>query len=428
MGTASDIIPWLAHGDPLARRLATLAPLALDAAEAGDEAARAIAAEATRLLTSSAVAASTTPDVVLHGGLTDHAWFRAQLTDALAAAGRRVRPPVGDAIDGALLLATRFDLLTKGSCTVPNDDTRLTALIEELSKLDTEAATTERGDLDLLTSAQLVERMNAEDARVAGAVAAEAAQIAAAVDGITERFRRGGRLIYIGAGTAGRIGVLDASECPPTFGTDPSLVVGIIAGGETAIRSAVENAEDDADAAAASLAELQLTASDTVVGISASGRTPYVIGGLDYARGLGALTVAIASNRASAIGAAADIAIEVVTGPEFISGSTRLKSGTAQKLVVNMLTTLSMIKLGKTYRGVMVDLLATNEKLHARSIRTVSQLAGVDTDEAARALGAADGSVKLAVLILATGATPADAASALDAAGGLLREAISALS
>ncbi|MCK2022384.1 N-acetylmuramic acid 6-phosphate etherase [Microbacterium sp. kSW2-24] len=311
---------------------------------------------------------------------------------------------------------------------MPNDDTRLTALIEELSKLDTEAATTERGDLDLLTSAQLVERMNAEDARVAGAVAAEAAQIAAAVDGITERFRRGGRLIYIGAGTAGRIGVLDASECPPTFGTDPSLVVGIIAGGETAIRSAVENAEDDADAAAASLAELQLTASDTVVGISASGRTPYVIGGLDYARGLGALTVAIASNRASAIGAAADIAIEVVTGPEFISGSTRLKSGTAQKLVVNMLTTLSMIKLGKTYRGVMVDLLATNEKLHARSIRTVSQLAGVDTDEAARALAAADGSVKLAVLILATGATPADAASALDAADGLLREAISALS
>ena len=309
---------------------------------------------------------------------------------------------------------------------MPNDS-RLSALIEELSKLDTEAATTERGDLDLLSTAELAERMNAEDARVAGAVAAQSAQITAAIDGITDRFRRGGRLIYIGAGTAGRIGVLDASECPPTFGTDPSLVVGIIAGGETAIRSAVENAEDDVDAAAASLTELRLTESDTVVGISASGRTPYVIGGLEYARGVGALTVALAANPGSAIGAVADIAIEVVTGPEFISGSTRLKSGTAQKLVVNMLTTLSMIKLGKTYRGVMVDLLATNEKLHARSIRTVSQLAGVDTDQASRALSAADGSVKLAVLILATGASPADAASALEAADGLLREAITAL-
>lgn len=309
---------------------------------------------------------------------------------------------------------------------MPND--RLTALIAELSTLDTEAATTERGDLDLLSTTELTERMNAEDARVAGAVAAQSLPIAAAIDGITERFRRGGRLIYIGAGTAGRIGVLDASECPPTFGTDPSLVVGIIAGGETAIRSAVENAEDDGHAAEASLSELQLTEADTVVGISASGRTPYVLGGLAYARSVGALTVAIASNAGSAIGAAADIAIEVVTGPEFISGSTRLKSGTAQKLVVNMLTTLSMIKLGKTYRGVMVDLLATNEKLHARSIRTVSQLAGVDTDDAARTLREADGSVKLAVLMLATGASASTAASALTDADGLLREAISALS
>ena len=311
---------------------------------------------------------------------------------------------------------------------MPNDDTRLTALIDELSKLDTEAATTERGDLDLLSTAELVARMNAEDSRVAGAVAARADAIAAAVDGITERFRRGGRLIYIGAGTAGRIGVLDASECPPTFGTDPSLVVGIIAGGETAIRSAVENAEDDGNAAAASLAALSLGDADTVVGISASGRTPYVLGGLAFARSVGALTVAIASNAGSAIGGAADIAIEVVTGPEFISGSTRLKSGTAQKLVVNMLTTLSMIKLGKTYRGVMVDLLATNEKLHARSVRTVSQLAGVATDEAGRVLGEAGGSVKLAVLMLATGTDAATAASALERSDGILRDAISALS
>ncbi|WEK62481.1 MAG: N-acetylmuramic acid 6-phosphate etherase [Candidatus Microbacterium colombiense] len=310
----------------------------------------------------------------------------------------------------------------------PNDDTRLTALLAVLEGLGTEASTTERGDLDLLDTAELVQRMNAEDARVPAAVALRTAEIAAAVDGITERFRRGGRLIYIGAGTAGRVGVLDASECPPTFGTDPSMVVGLIAGGETAIRSAVENAEDDEDAAADSLRELGLSENDTVVGISASGRTPYVVGGLDYARGVGALTVAIASNADSAIGAAAEIAIEVVTGPEFISGSTRLKSGTAQKLVVNMLTTLSMIKLGKTYRGVMVDLQATNEKLHARSIRTVSQLAGVGVDEASAAVVSAQGSVKLAVLMLATGASADASASALAAADGILRDAITALS
>ncbi|MGV2983249.1 N-acetylmuramic acid 6-phosphate etherase [Microbacterium sp. AGC85] len=309
-----------------------------------------------------------------------------------------------------------------------SDATRLADLLEELAALGTEASTTERGDLDLLDTAELVRRMNAEDQRVPLAVAERADEIARAVDGITERFRRGGRLIYIGAGTAGRVGVLDASECPPTFGTDPSMVVGLIAGGETAIRSAVENAEDDADAAEASLRALELSERDTVVGISASGRTPYVIGGLDHARSVGALTAAIASNADSAIGAAAEIAIEVVTGPEFISGSTRLKAGTAQKLVVNMLTTLSMIKLGKTYRGVMVDLLATNEKLHARSVRTVTQLAGVGVDEASAALRAADGSVKLALLILATGADAEHARAALAEADGILREAIAALS
>lgn len=310
---------------------------------------------------------------------------------------------------------------------MPNE-TRLTELLSMLSSLDTEASTTERGDLDLIDTAELVRRMNAEDSGVPGAVAERATEIAAAVDGITDRFRRGGRLIYIGAGTAGRIGVLDASECPPTFGTDPSLVVGLIAGGESAIRSAVENAEDDDEAAAESLRALDLSALDTVVGISASGRTPYVVGGLEYARGLGALTVAIASNGASVIGAAAEIAIEVVTGPEFISGSTRLKSGTAQKLVVNMLTTLSMIKLGKTYQGVMVDLLATNEKLHARSIRTVTQLAGVGVDEAASALDEAEGSVKLALLMVMTGAEAEPASFALRDADGILRNAVAALS
>ncbi|GAB3600416.1 N-acetylmuramic acid 6-phosphate etherase [Microbacterium tumbae] len=307
------------------------------------------------------------------------------------------------------------------------DDSRLTELLSELAELTTEAQTSERGDLDLLSTIELVRDMNAEDRTVPDAIAGRAEQIASAVDGITERFRRGGRLIYMGAGTAGRVGVLDASECPPTFGTDPSMVVGVIAGGEQAIRSAVENAEDDEDAAIADLEALSLSPDDTVVGISASGRTPYVVSGLLHAGEIGALTVAIASNSGSATGAAADIAIEVVTGPEFISGSTRLKSGTAQKLIVNMLTTLSMIKLGKTYRGVMVDLLATNEKLRARSVRTVSQLAGASAAEASAALAAAGGSVKLALLMLSTGADAAVAARALEDAGGLLREAIAAL-
>ncbi|KQR39006.1 N-acetylmuramic acid 6-phosphate etherase [Microbacterium sp. Leaf159] len=311
---------------------------------------------------------------------------------------------------------------------MPNDPSRLADLLDVLSTLATEASSTDRGDLDLLDTIELVDRMNAEDHRVPEAVAERRAEIAAAVDGITARFREGGRLIYIGAGTAGRVGVLDASECPPTFGTDPSMVVGLIAGGETAIRSAVENAEDDAEAAGLSLSEIGLTEWDTVVGISASGRTPYVVGGLEFARGVGALTVAIASNAASDIGAVADIAIEVVTGPEFISGSTRLKSGTAQKLVVNMLTTLSMIKLGKTHRGVMVDLLATNEKLHARSIRTVTELTGSTVDEAAAALASADGSVKLAILMLSTGASADRSAQALRDADGILRVAIADLS
>lgn len=315
-----------------------------------------------------------------------------------------------------------------GADSPATEQARLAALIGELSGLSTEQADTARGDLDLLPTLDLVRAMNAEDQRVPDAVAAQADRIAEAVDGITERFRRGGRLIYLGAGTAGRVGVLDASECPPTFGTDPDMVVGLIAGGEAAIRNAVENAEDDDRAAAESLRALGVGADDTVVGISASGRTPYVLGGLAYAREAGAFTVAIAANADSAIGAAADVPIEVVVGPEFVTGSTRLKAGTAQKLVVNMLSTLSMIRLGKTYRGVMVDLQATNEKLRARSVRTLIQLTGAAQDDAVRALGEAGGSVKLALLMLFTGASAEAAAAALSAAGGVLRDAIAALS
>lgn len=304
-----------------------------------------------------------------------------------------------------------------------DDSDRLAVLIEELSDVTTESVR-DSVDLDTLETTELVRLMNEGDRRVPEAVAQRSAEIATAVDAIVTRFRRGGRLFYIGAGTAGRIGILDASECPPTFGTDPELVQGLIAGGPTAVLRAVENAEDDDEAAATELAALGLGEDDTVVGISASGRTPYVVGGLSYAQQVGALTIAVAQNRGSAIGAVADIPIEVVVGPEFVAGSTRLKSGTAQKLVLNMLSTLAMVRLGKTYRGVMVDLVATNEKLRARSVRTVMTVTGVDADTAEQALDAASGHVKQAILSVVTGLAPDAAASALDDADGLLRVAI----
>jgi len=290
--------------------------------------------------------------------------------------------------------------------------------------LTTESMNVDRVDLDELGTRELVDAMNAEDVRVPLAVAEAAGDIARAVDGIVERMQRGGRLFYVGAGTAGRMGVLDASECPPTFGTPPELVIGLIAGGPSAIHDAVEGAEDDPVGAYGEFERLGLNAADTVVGISASGRTPYARGAIERAAELGALTIAVAANRDSAIGAIAEIAIETTVGPEFVSGSTRLKAGTAQKLVLNMLSTLTMIKLGKTYHGVMVDLRASNEKLRARSIRTVATVTGCDYSEAATAIAAVGGSVKEAILVVLTGIDAADAPAALEASGGLLRVAI----
>ncbi len=308
----------------------------------------------------------------------------------------------------------------------PAHDDRLDRLIGDLAALTTEARSG-RGELAALPTDVLVSEMIDDGRRIPDAVAAASGQIVAAVDAVSERMARGGRLVYLGAGTAGRMGVLDASEIPPTFGTDPGLVVGIIAGGDTAIRSAVEDAEDDVEAAPRALAELRIGAEDTVVGLSASGRTPYVVAGLEAARAAGALAVAIAANAGSAIGAVADIAIEVVTGPEFVSGSTRLKAGTAQKLVLNMLSTLVMVRLGKTYEGVMVDLRATNEKLRARSVRTVRAVTGVDTDRATRALADSDGSVKHAILCLLAGVDAESARRELAAADGRLDRALAAL-
>jgi N-acetylmuramic acid 6-phosphate etherase len=300
----------------------------------------------------------------------------------------------------------------------------LAALRLELGRLTTEAIDPSMDDLDLRSTEDLAFAMNAEDAIVPAAVALVAPAIARAVDGIAERMRRGGRLIYVGAGTSGRLGVLDASECAPTFGVEPGLVVGIIAGGEAALRGAIEAAEDGIDQGREAIVRLGAGPDDTVVGIAASGRTPFVIGALQQANEAGSLTIAVACNADSAIGQVAAIKIEMVLGPEFIAGSTRLKSGTAQKLVLNMLSTLTMVRLGKTYGNIMIDLQVTNAKLHARAQRTVMAVTGCDATEASEALDEADGSAKVATLMLLAGTDAEDARQRLDAHDGVLRAAL----
>ncbi|GAA0413621.1 N-acetylmuramic acid 6-phosphate etherase [Streptomyces luteireticuli] len=302
----------------------------------------------------------------------------------------------------------------------------LAALRAQLATLTTEAFRPELADIDRLPTLDVARLMNADDATVAGAVAGQLPRIAAAIDAITERMARGGRLVYAGAGTAGRLGVLDASECPPTFATAPGQVVGLVAGGPDALVNAVEGAEDRAEAAVADLAALGLTADDSVVGVSASGRTPYAVGAVEHARRTGALTVGLSCNAGSALGAAAEHPVEVVVGPELITGSTRLKAGTAQKLVLNMISTITMIRLGKTYGNLMVDLRASNDKLRARSRRIVAQATGAGEAEVEAALEEADGEVKAAILVLLSGVDGATAGRLLADAGGRLRAALEA--
>ncbi|MFD7527027.1 MULTISPECIES: N-acetylmuramic acid 6-phosphate etherase [unclassified Streptomyces] len=296
----------------------------------------------------------------------------------------------------------------------------------QLATLTTEAFRPELAEIDQLDTIEIARIMNGEDQSVPAAVAARLPEIAAAIDGTAERMARGGRLIYAGAGTAGRLGVLDASECPPTFNTDPSEVIGLIAGGPTAMVKAVEGAEDSKELAAADLDALELTADDTVVGISASGRTPYAIGAVEHARSKGALTIGLSCNADSALGAAAEHGIEVVVGPELLTGSTRLKAGTAQKLVLNMLSTITMIRLGKTYGNLMVDVRASNEKLRARSRRIVSLATGASDEEIEAALAATDGEVKNAILTILGQVDGPTAASLLTASDGHLRAALAA--
>ncbi|MEU3731254.1 N-acetylmuramic acid 6-phosphate etherase [Streptomyces sp. NPDC033538] len=297
-------------------------------------------------------------------------------------------------------------------------------LRSQLETLATEAFRPELAEIDRMPTLDIARVMNGEDTVVPAAVAERLPEIAAAVDAVAARMASGGRLVYAGAGTAGRLGVLDASECPPTFNTAPGQVVGLIAGGPDAMVTSVEGAEDSAELARADLDALALTPDDTVVGVSASGRTPYAIGAVEHARARGALTIGLACNSGSALAAAAEHGIEVVTGPELITGSTRLKAGTAQKLVLNMLSTITMIRLGKTYGNLMVDVRASNEKLRARSRRIVALATGATDDEVERALTATDGEVKHAILTLLADVDGPTAARLLEDSGGHLRAAL----
>ena len=280
-------------------------------------------------------------------------------------------------------------------------------------------------DIDLASPLQIVDFMVAEDATVPVAVATQRDAIASAIDLAESTFRTGGRLFYVGAGTSGRLGVLDASECPPTFGTDPSMVQGLIAGGPPALTRAQEGAEDRPEDGAADLRRHGLTAADFVVGIAASATTPYVRGALDYAHALGARTGLIACTPPAAdLVAATDVTIVPIVGPEVVTGSTRLKAGTATKLVLNMITTGAMIRLGKTYGNLMVDLRATNAKLRARSERIVAEVSGVPRAEARRLLEAADGRVKLAIVMHALGVDREEADRQLEASGGVIRRLV----
>lgn len=293
-----------------------------------------------------------------------------------------------------------------------------------LASLRTEQIDSTLSNLDSLTPRELLNAFNKADTEVPKAVSKEVGAIEKALLLIVERLRQGGRLIYVGAGTSGRLGVLDASECGPTFSVGSNLVIGLIAGGDTALRNPVEGAEDDSEGAVSQLVSLDLNRKDAVVGIAASGRTPFVCGALKYARQVGSLTVALSSNKNSLIGEISDVKIEIDTGPEVLSGSTRMKSGTAQKLVLNMLSTGSMVLLGKTFGNLMVDLQVNNLKLRDRALRIISTATGCSMERSEELLELSGNRVKVAILIELLGASRAEAEQSLTVAGGQIRKAL----
>lgn len=277
------------------------------------------------------------------------------------------------------------------------------SLLQQLDAMSSEARNPDSWDIDLLSSLEIVKRINAEDQTVAQSITSCLEQVAAVADRIVEAFDAGGRLVYLGAGTSGRLGILDAVECPPTYSVPSTQVIALIAGGNGAVYKAVEGAEDNPQLAVEDLQSINLQPNDILIGIAASGRTPYVLGGLAYARSIGCFTAAISCNANAPVLSAADIGIAAVVGPEVVTGSTRMKAGTAQKLILNMLTTTAMIRSGKVYQNLMVDLHASNEKLVARAVRIVMQATDCTPETAREALKAADMSAKLAILHILSG-------------------------
>ncbi|GAA5150128.1 hypothetical protein GCM10023340_26550 [Nocardioides marinquilinus] len=414
----------LSAGGTTARTAAAFVPDVLAAAEGGDDLARDVVTRAGAVWAGLAVAGGD-PQPVLVGGLAEAPALVAACTAALPE-GYAVRPGRGTPVEGALLLATRTDLPHEAAvlrlepaASGPRDDVDLLA---------TEQVRADLTDLDARTPDELVGLLLEAEATVPAALAATRPALARAVVLAAEALDAGGRLVYVGAGTPGRLAALDAAECPPTFGVDPSRVVAVTAGGEGAARTAVEGAEDDADAGARDLAALGVTASDLVVGIAASGRTPYVLAALDHARAAGAATVAIVNNAASPAAARADVAVEALTGPETLGGSTRLKAGTAQKVALNVLSTAAMITVGHVYGAWMVDVSPSNEKLRRRARRILREATGATDEAALAALEASGWRTKTALVTLLTGLDAAGADALLAAHGGRARAALAAAS
>lgn len=297
-------------------------------------------------------------------------------------------------------------------------------LVVDLAKLDTEKQNEHTMNLDLMGIKEALTVMNNEDKKVALAIEEVIPEIEQAVETIIQQFNKGGRLIYTGAGTSGRLGVLDASECPPTFGAPKEQVVGLIAGGEKAFTEAIEGAEDSVEMGKQDLVDIQLNANDVVVGLAASGRTPYVVGALTYANEINVPTVAIACTKQSEIGRVADIAIEATPGPEVLTGSTRLKAGSTQKMILNMLSTISMVGIGKVYKNLMVDVQPTNEKLVARAKNIVMKATDVDEHVAAQKLEESGGEVKVAILMILLDVDQQTAVKKLEESKGHIRKAL----
>lgn len=293
-----------------------------------------------------------------------------------------------------------------------------------IAKLNTEQQNPKTMNIDLLTTEEIITVINQEDTLVPNVIARQVPNISEVVDKIVEAFKQGGRLIYVGAGTSGRLGIIDASECPPTYGTDPGMVVGIIAGGKEAMTEAIEGVEDDKQQGQTDMKEISLSAKDIVVGIAASGRTPYTIGALEYANSIGAVTVSVVCSKDSEMEKISGHTIAAVVGPEVVTGSTRMKAGTAQKLILNMLSTASMIKMGKVYGNLMVDVQMTNEKLHKRAVNIVKMATGASDEEAAAAIQEQNNNTKAAILQIITGLKADEAKELLEKHDGYLREAI----